>query len=1113
MKNATGGVLNCLLAMVVAVLAAGAESFAGDLSAGAPPPPIRVGFFEFDGYHMIDAAGARSGYGYEYLQRLAAYGGWKYEYVGFDKSWADMAPMLERGEIDLITGAVKTPARQEKFEFSTWPTGWSSVIMTVKAGNSRYAPGDYVNWNGIRVGMLAGTGRMAPFDALAREKGFTCQFREFRQIDELLQALQRGEIDAAVTGSRRTTDREWIYEQFGFQPVFLMARKGDRALLDKINAAQIALERDDPQWQRDLQVRYYGNFNSGSGIVFSPVERSFIAAAIAAKRVFRVLVQPDFRPYSRIENGKSSGIMEDILALLEERTGLDFRVLGPRDWQEYSTALGKGDCELLLDCRYDYAWAEQMGFYLTPPYLSASVSRLTRKTFSGTPRSIAVLAGTDVVANLRKKNAAEVAVVPYHTVDEVVAAVKNGDQDAAYLYTAVAEAALGGDSGHGLASDIMPGYLSQFAIGIANRADPLLVSIVTKAVRSLSQEDIEQIILKYSVRPVRQFSVRDWISANPIKALLMLLTPLLLLIAALGGILLSRRSAYRKAMVIKKIPCRYFVADYEGRILEYELGSLSGFIPTDRPFRKIADLPDAAMAARALKLIRQVLDDGKPANVEYAFGDSKRSATVSRLPFELFKRDTVVWISQDTTELQNTKENAQMLAERLNLTLQSIGDAVIATAADGRITLVNRVAEALTGWPQAEAVGRPHEEVFRIVGSDDEHVVSSPVWKVLSSGKIMTLPDHTDLVARNGKRYRIADSAAPIRAPEGNIIGAILVFRDVTEDCANRARLQEAVMLLEYAASLVRGASFRLQVKTREVTGSRDLGELWPVENGKLIAPERWVYGEDLAQFNRAFEEMVANGNANANCIDYRSVYYGEMRYYRLRATADRGDARKSGLVGVIQDVTEYNALTRNEKLLKECFERVFRETEPLAAIRQILEIIRAGVGAFGCYLLHLDLDCHTGRCVAEAHIGGDSSLFGPSRPQYKFDLFEPWLLLLKQHRMVMLPNAEDPAQLEQVGSCSAFWGGHHVKSLYCAGVWKDNQLWGDIGVVYLARRVRFSVHDVAFLRSASQLIGLILERKVSQAGLEVALKQAENSVRNEKRLKSCLSEIISNDI
>jgi PAS domain S-box-containing protein len=119
--------------------------------------------------------------------------------------------------------------------------------------------------------------------------------------------------------------------------------------------------------------------------------------------------------------------------------------------------------------------------------------------------------------------------------------------------------------------------------------------------------------------------------------------------------------------------------------------------------------------------------------------------------------------------------------ERFRVTLSSIGDGVISTDTHGRVTFINPVAEQLTGWPAREALGRPLEEVFRIANESTRQVVESPVTKVLRDGVVVGLANHTILIARDGREWPIDDSAAPIRSTTGELIGVVLVFRDVTE--------------------------------------------------------------------------------------------------------------------------------------------------------------------------------------------------------------------------------------------------------------------------------------------------------------------------------------------
>jgi PAS domain S-box-containing protein len=130
---------------------------------------------------------------------------------------------------------------------------------------------------------------------------------------------------------------------------------------------------------------------------------------------------------------------------------------------------------------------------------------------------------------------------------------------------------------------------------------------------------------------------------------------------------------------------------------------------------------------------------------------------------------------------QRAEEALQKQSELLRVTLASIGDAVITTDTEGRVTMLNPVAEALTGWTQAEAAGRPVAEVFRIVNEETRAPVASPVEWALHEGVVVGLANHTVLLAKDGREIPIDDSSAPIRDATGAVHGVVLVFRDITE--------------------------------------------------------------------------------------------------------------------------------------------------------------------------------------------------------------------------------------------------------------------------------------------------------------------------------------------
>ncbi len=136
---------------------------------------------------------------------------------------------------------------------------------------------------------------------------------------------------------------------------------------------------------------------------------------------------------------------------------------------------------------------------------------------------------------------------------------------------------------------------------------------------------------------------------------------------------------------------------------------------------------------------------------------------------------------RDITERKQAEEALSKEKERAQVTLHSIGDAVITTDAAGIVQYVNPVAETLTGWTLAEAQGQPLAQVFNIVNEETRQPASDPVKRCLAEGRIMGLANHTLLLSLAGREYAIQDSVAPIRGPQGELFGTVLVFRDITE--------------------------------------------------------------------------------------------------------------------------------------------------------------------------------------------------------------------------------------------------------------------------------------------------------------------------------------------
>jgi PAS domain S-box-containing protein len=283
----------------------------------------------------------------------------------------------------------------------------------------------------------------------------------------------------------------------------------------------------------------------------------------------------------------------------------------------------------------------------------------------------------------------------------------------------------------------------------------------------------------------------------------------------------------------------------------------------------------------------------------------------------------------ETLEQRVAERTAQLgeSEQRWATTLSSIGDAVIATDVDGRITFMNSVAEELTGWTLRDALAMPVSAVFNIVNEQTRREVENPITKVLREGMVVGLANHTILVRKDGTEVPIDDSGAPIRDADGNTTGVVLVFRDITErkqaeealrisERRERERAEELATMLEAVPTPV------IIVHNSDgthMTGNRAADELLRQPRGTEISlsapPEvrsghfRTIKDERELRLDELPARRAARGE-NVQDFEYNLVFDdGTVRHLLAYGTPlwdDKGQPR--GAVHTLVDITERKA-------------------------------------------------------------------------------------------------------------------------------------------------------------------------------------------------------------
>lgn len=258
-------------------------------------------------------------------------------------------------------------------------------------------------------------------------------------------------------------------------------------------------------------------------------------------------------------------------------------------------------------------------------------------------------------------------------------------------------------------------------------------------------------------------------------------------------------------------------------------------------------------------------------------------------------------------EEKRYKENA----ENLRVTLESIGDAVITTDTKGCLTNMNAIAEKLTGWKKEEAKGKRLEEVFQIINDKTKKIVINPVEKVLKSKKIVILANHTILISKTNVEYQIGDSAAPIFDVDNNIIGVILVFRDVTKEYELINKLEESEQRWQFALDGSRSGVWDYNLLTGKVYYSFQWKNMLGYEDDEIDNDyKEWesrVHPDDLEFMTNKVANFIKSDKKFFEATHRLRCKDGSYRWILVKGKAiNRAkDNKPQRIIGTHNDVTK----------------------------------------------------------------------------------------------------------------------------------------------------------------------------------------------------------------
>lgn len=474
--------------------------------------PVKVGFFYFDGYHEIDEQGNKSGMGYEITEMLKNFGAFDVEYVGYDKTWPEMFEMLDSGKVDILTNVNWSEERAEKYLFSDYDMGTNSFILSARPDEKRYTSSNYATYNGAKIGVLTQNIARERLISYAEEKDFCVDIISYDSETDLRNALLIDKsIDMVVSTNLWDTTDVKIVDSFYEEYCYIITRKSETEIMDKINGAISSVKYIYPNYFSELAQRYYGN-STYEVSIFTLSERQYIEKNKG--RVYKALLNTYFAPMAIESDNTVSGIIPDYIKTVFNDLGFDIEFYAVNENDDNQGMNKQEGLFIRLDFLSDYNNAEKRNVRITIPYIDVPLSVIRLKTNMFNNEYIGIIAYPDITDDVIA--GADSDFIFYKSVDEALVSLKAETISGVIVPLYTAEF-LNNNEGNIYAVEPLTASNTNTSLSIAidRGFDPELSAILSKAFYSTDDYVLRDIISTYAGTTVNQVTFDSFLAANP----------------------------------------------------------------------------------------------------------------------------------------------------------------------------------------------------------------------------------------------------------------------------------------------------------------------------------------------------------------------------------------------------------------------------------------------------------------------------------------------------------------------------------------------------------------------------------------------------------------------
>ena len=528
-KRLKPALLLALIVLAAILLPAGAY-------AQEPDNVVRVGWFESP-FNATDQLGRRSGYSYEYQQKLAAYSGWTYEYV--EGSWSELLQMLADGRIDLLSDISYTEERTEEILYSSLPMGTEEYYLFVAPDNTEITPEDYSTFNGKRIGANKGSVQIDLFREWAEANGVHAEIVEMTGTEEEnIAKLRRGSIDMYLSLGGFFDNEDVVPVcRIGASDFYFAVSKSRPDLLIELNNAMNRVQNENPFFNQQLSARYFKTTNLNRYLSTDEAEW------LAAHGSVRVGYQDNYLAFCAQdpETGELTGALKDYLDFASdclENAHIDFEPVCYPTAENAMEALKRGEVDCVFPANLTDYDGEISGVFITPALMCTDMSAVVResdlKDFANKERvTVAVNAGNPNYDKFLLDHFPEWRVIYFSDTPECLKAIAAGQADCLlisnYRFNNISGLC---DKYH--LTTLSTGVEMDYCFAV-ERSETILYSILAKITGAVSASSVNAALTSYYTADVR-ISLQSILRQNPgiLLAVLALIILVLLLILLLG---------------------------------------------------------------------------------------------------------------------------------------------------------------------------------------------------------------------------------------------------------------------------------------------------------------------------------------------------------------------------------------------------------------------------------------------------------------------------------------------------------------------------------------------------------------------------------------------------